>query len=176
MARGSGSLAARDALPDRRRDRLKKYFGRLGRMDAPPGGAELDAHAGELTYAHTALLSPENAMYLFAGALLRLGLPEYVCFNVYDFVQMHWKTHPEHETYLYCRAECALVWGGYGEMENKSTQQMAAEFFTRRKRRGGTTIALLKRGQYRELEEYLEGAADSTVNLDSAGAAGRRDF
>lgn len=173
--------AREGSLPDRSKQRLEQYLRPLGRMEPAPEKLAEDAASaaspGKLCAGFFRDEDPQQLNFLFAQCLVKkLGMPPFVVFNVYDFVQMHWKTHPEFSSYLYFESEAALAWGGYEEMDNKSTEDMSIDFAVRRKAAGKTTLVFLKRGKYRRLEEYLSDSADTKFGsgVDSGRAREKR--
>jgi hypothetical protein len=171
-------IAGRESLPDRRRDRVRAYLaplGRLERFDHESSSAVADAvSSGAVSvFAKTTSLRPGGLFYAYAKCLLETGMPSFSSYNVYDFVMMHWRQHPEHDSYLYIGTASALAWGGYGEKDNKATEQVASEFLTRRRARGQVTVLALKVGAYGELEDFAEQWADETMWLGPG--SGKRD-
>jgi hypothetical protein len=161
-----------DSLPDRSKDRLKIYLKELGRAQKVEQSRTdlvletVNQNKKKMICFIVEHETPQQLNYLFAKILLTLGRPPYHVLSVSDFVSIHWKEHPEIANYKYLQTETILVWGGYSEMTNKSLEIMCMEFLTRRLAGSRkTTVVMLKRQHFLQLEAFLKAYADISVDL-----------
>ena len=167
-------IVCHTALPDHTKDRLKVYFRGLGVVEKVSKKILKQVEKGSrkgkggLIVGLTDNESPRQLNYMFAQALTTLGMPAYVSLNIYDFVSIQFGEHPDLMSYRHLKMDTVLVWGGFQDGFNVNMESRAIEFFTRRVAAGGTTILLMKRNQYNELEEFALKHAKSVIELHKA--------
>lgn len=166
-------IVCRESLPNRTRDRLRVYFRGLGRVEKVDEGILQRVREaavrgkGGLIVGLTDNQTARQLNRMFAQALITLGMPPYVSLNVYDFVSIQFGEHPEFMSYRHLKMDTVLVWGGFQDGINVNLENRAIEFLTRRDASGGTTILLLKRNQYSDLEEFALKHTKSTIDIST---------
>lgn len=158
-------------LPNHDKERIKLYFSQLGRMkktaDILVKQVRENVVKGGSTVFLTDDIDPAELNYLTAHVLHAMGMPTFDKFSTYDFIQMHWKTHPEHNSYLYFESETVVVYAGFEKMQNKSEEAMAEDFLRARRSTGKSSIVFLKNGEFDTLQKEAENLVDKVVKLET---------